>query len=89
MDLTIGNVKTKLIRYTIPLLLTMIISQIYVMADSIIVSRLLGNEALAYMAPSSQVLSIFQSVYYGITVAISIIVANLKGSKLSKELKNS
>ena len=48
----------------------MIISQIYVMADSIIVSRLLGNEALAYMAPSSQVLSIFQSVYYGITVAI-------------------
>lgn len=88
MDLTQGNVWKKMIRFTLPIILTMILQQAYVMADSLVVSNCIGETALAIISPSSQTLAVFQCVSLGIQVAVGIIIANLAGAKDFKGVKN-
>lgn len=87
MDLTKGNVLKKLVLFSIPLLLTLFLSQIFILSDSLVISNTLGEDSLSYISPSQQATGIFQTIYFGLTVAGSIIMSNIFGSGNYKVLK--
>lgn len=53
MDLTIGNPFTSLLRFCIPLILGNLFQLFYTLADSVIVGKTLGANALAAVGSTS------------------------------------
>ena len=75
-DLTQGAIISKIIAYTIPLLLGDLLQQFYAITDSVIVGNFVGKEALAGVGGSaamvcSLVLGFFTGLSSGATVVIS------------------
>jgi Na+-driven multidrug efflux pump len=58
-DMTKGNVSKALVRFTIPLILTGLLQQLYYIADSVIVGNYIGEKELTTVGVSSPVLNVF------------------------------
>lgn len=58
MDLTQGNITGKLIKFALPLMLGNILQQCYNIADTLIVGRYVGNDALAAVGASYTLMDI-------------------------------
>lgn len=80
-DLTQGNIYKRIITFTIPILLSNLLQQIYSIADHTIVGRLLGKEALAAVGASFQVSNIILAVAMGLTLGMGILISNAYGAK--------
>ena len=60
-DMTKGNVFKTLLYFTVPLILTGLLQQLYYIADSIIVGNFIGESALAAVGVSSPVFFVRKS----------------------------
>ena len=78
-DLTQGNLAKALLLFTLPILLGNIIQQIYGITDSIVVGRILGEDALAAVGASMGINNIILSAAMGITLGIGIVISKLFG----------
>ncbi|PWM47665.1 MAG: MATE family efflux transporter [Clostridiales bacterium] len=88
-DLTIGKPQTVLIKYTLPLFVSIIFQQLYNMADSIIVGKFVGESALAAVGASYPITMIFMAVAVGSQVGCSVVISRLYGSKDYLQTKTS
>ena len=79
-DLTVGNPGSVLIKYTFPLFISIIFQQLYNMADSIIVGKFIGENALAAVGASYPITMIFMSVAIGSQIGCSVVISKLYGS---------
>ena len=80
-DLTVGKPQTVLLKFTFPLLISIIFQQLYNMADSIIVGKFVGENALAAVGASYPITMIFMSVAVGSQIGCSVVISRLFGSK--------
>lgn len=80
-DMTKGTVFKTLLLFTVPLILTGLLQQLYYIADSIIVGNLIGEEALAAVGVSSPVLDIFIFTVTALVSGYTILVSQYYGSK--------
>lgn len=80
-DLTVGNIKDKLLRLCIPLLLSITFQQLYSIVDSVVVGRFVGTEALAAVGNSYFITMLYIAVGSGFSVGTSVIVSNRFGAK--------
>jgi putative MATE family efflux protein len=80
-DMTKGSVFKTLLLFTIPLILTGLLQQLYYIADSIIVGNFIGEEALAAVGVSSPVLNIFIYTVTALVSGYTILVSQYFGSK--------
>lgn len=80
-DLTQGNIYKRMIAFTIPILLSNLLQQLYSIADHTIVGRLLGKEALAAVGASFQISNIILAVAMGLTLGMGILISNAYGAK--------
>ena len=79
-DLTVGKPGSVLIKYTFPLFISIIFQQLYNMADSIIVGKFIGENALAAVGASYPITMIFMSVAIGSQIGCSVVISKLYGS---------
>ena len=86
-DMTEGNVNKTLLLFTLPMLVSVMFQQFYNMADSIVVGKFVGEEALAAVGSSYTITTIFIAVAVGGSLGCNIIIANLFGSKNYKDMK--
>lgn len=86
-DLTRGAVAPVLIRFTIPLFISVIFQQIYSLADSMIVGRFAGEDPLAAVGVSYPIVMIFMAVALGGNIGCSVTVSHLFGSKNYGKMK--
>lgn len=86
-DMTEGNVNKTLLLFTLPMLISVMFQQFYNMADSIIVGKFVGEEALAAVGSSYTVTTIFIAVAVGSSLGCNIVIANLFGSKDYRNMK--
>ncbi len=86
-DLTQGNTTTALWHFTTPLVLSMVFQQLYNMADSVIVGRFVGNNALAAVATSYPVLMIFLSIATGFQIGSSVVISQYFGAGHIRRVK--
>lgn len=86
-DLTVGKPSTVLLKFCLPLLGSMFFQQLYNLADSLVVGRFVGENALAAVGNSYEITLVFIAFAFGINVGCSVIVGQLFGAKRYGELK--
>ncbi len=80
-DLTVGNPGTVLVKFTFPLLISAVFQQLYNIADSIIVGRFCGKEALAAVGASYPVTMLFVAAALGLCTGSSVVIARNYGAR--------
>ena len=79
-DLTSGNPYQQIIGFALPLLLSQIFQQLYNTADSLIVGRFLGTEALAAVSSSGSVIFLLTSFFDGTAMGAGVIISRYFGA---------
>lgn len=70
-DLTKGNITKSLILFTLPLMLGNILQQLYNLADTLIVGRFIGSNALAAVGTSYMLMVFLTSILLGLCMGCS------------------
>ncbi len=81
MDMTEGKPLALLSVFALPLLLGNLFQQAYNLADSIIVGRLLGADALAAVGATGSISFLFFSLFNGISGGCGIVTSQLFGAR--------
>lgn len=86
-DLTEEKVSKLILRFYFPLLFTNMLQQIYTVADTIIVGKGLGDQALAAVGNMSSLSFLIMGFSMGLTNGFSVSIAQGYGSKNYQELR--
>lgn len=88
-DMTKGNPLKLIFLYSMPLLVGNIVQQLYNMADTIIVGKLLGTRALAAVGTTGPMNFLIIGFVTGLTAGFAVITAQKYGAKDTENLKKS
>lgn len=88
-DLTIGNPSKVLWRFCLPLFGSIVIQQIYNIADGIVAGKFIGENALAAVGNSSEVTLIFIAFAFGCNIGGSVVISEFFGAKKYSKMKES
>ena len=88
-DLTRGNESKVLLKLVIPMIIGNLFQQLYNVADTVIVGRFIGPNALAAVGSSFSVMVLLNSMILGLCMGSSVVFSILYGAKLFDKLKNS
>ncbi|MBP3476149.1 MAG: MATE family efflux transporter [Lachnospiraceae bacterium] len=86
-DLTVGDSQKTLIKYTMPMFISVVFQQLYNIADSMIAGKFAGEDALAAVGASYPITMIFMAVAVGSNIGCSVIISQLFGAKAYEKLK--
>jgi len=86
-DLTVGEPQKVLWRFCLPLLGSILFQQLYNIADSFVVGKFVGENALAAVGNSYEITLIFIAFAFGCNIGCSVIVSRLFGTKAYGEMK--
>ena len=84
-----GNPAKELIIFAIPMILGNLFQQFYNIADSVIVGKFLGPDALAAVGASNSITTLFVMVAIGTGIGCSVIISQLFGAGRMKDVKSS
>lgn len=88
-DMTIGSPAKQILYFSIPLLIGNLFQQFYNMADTFIVGRTLGSNALAAVGCTGGLTFLLQGFATGTTAGMSIVTAQRFGAQDEKGVKRS
>ena len=80
-DLTEGEPQRTLVKYTLPMFISVVFQQFYNMADSMIAGKFAGEDALAAMGASYPITMIFMAVAVGSNIGCTVVLSQLFGAK--------
>lgn len=86
-DLTQGNPRTVLWKFTLPMLLSIVFQQLYNISDSIIAGQFAGEDALAAIGASYPITMIFMAVAIGSNVGCSVVISQFFGAGKYNKMK--
>ena len=86
-DFTVGKPGKKLLLFSVPLIITMVLQNLYNMADSVIVGRFVNENALAAVGTSGSVTLVVLMLISGATQGASVIMAQFIGAKDEMRVK--
>ncbi len=87
-DLTTGRPFSVILRFSIPLLISTALQQLYNIADSIIVGQFTGSAGLAAIGSAYPVTLFYIAVATGSAMGCSVVVSQLFGARRFRELKS-
>ena len=80
IDMTEGAILSKMFRFAIPVLATMLLQQFYNAADAAVVGNFVSDQALAAVGNVGLLFSLLVSLFNGIGGGVSVVVAQFFGS---------
>ena len=86
-DMTQGSVTRKIIAFTLPLLFGNLLQQTYNIADTLIVGKYLGDDALAAVGATGSITYLFYTLCIGLSIGSGVIVSQYYGAKLFDKLR--
>lgn len=86
-DMTKGAVAPILLKFSLPLLISVIFQQMYNISDSMIAGRCINNDALSAIGASYPITMIFLAIGTGMNVGCSVLISTLFGAKDFKQMK--
>ncbi len=81
MDMTQGPLLTKVLFFALPIMLSGILQLVFNAADTIVVGRFAGNEALAAVGSVGSLNNLIISLFIGLSVGVNVLVARYTGSR--------
>ena len=88
-DMTTGSIMRHLIAFSVPLLIGNIFQQLYNMADTIIVGRYVGANALAAVGSTGTIMFLIVGLAQGITAGFTVLTSQRFGAKDTNGVKRS
>lgn len=89
LDLTEGNITRRLLLFALPLMVGNLLQQLYNVADTLIVGRFLGADALAAVGSAYTLMVFLTSILLGLCMGSSAFFAMQFGKRDMERLKNS
>ena len=86
-DMTKGSIVAHLIRFSIPMILGNILQLTYNAVDSIIISKFLGENALAAVSTSDPIFTILVLGASGISLGASVMISKFRGAGDAEQVK--
>ncbi len=86
-NLTAGKPEKVLWKFCIPLFGSIVFQQLYNIADSLVVGKFVGENALAAVGNSYEITLIFIAFAFGCNIGCSVVVAQLFGAGRYREMK--
>lgn len=89
LDMTNGPLLIKIVRFTLPLILTGVLQLLYNAADIVVVGRFSGAEgpqALAAVGSTSSLINLIVNIFMGLSVGGSVVVAKSWGARDHKSV---
>lgn len=86
MDMTHHNIKRVLIKFAIPMILSLVTQQLYNIADMVIVGKFLGVNELAAVGNAGTVILILVTLSGGLEMGSEIIFAKYAGNRKHKDI---
>jgi putative MATE family efflux protein len=87
-DMTEGTPWKRIVEFSIPMLIGNIAQQFYNTADSIVVGKYVGDNALAAVGSAGPILNLLLVLFVGISVGAGIMVAQYFGAKEREKLSH-
>lgn len=84
-----GNITKSLIQFALPILIGVCLQRVYILADTIMVGRLLGTDQLAAVGAASVIANLFIDLCTSFTNGFGIVVAQYFGANDEKHTKQS
>ncbi|MED9820482.1 MAG: MATE family efflux transporter [Christensenellales bacterium] len=81
MDMTQGHMLTQVLVFALPIMLSSILQLLFNAADTIVVGRFSGNEALAAVGSVGSLNNMIISLFIGLSVGANVLVARYTGSR--------
>lgn len=88
LNLTKGNVTRAMLLFAYPMILGNLLQQFYNIADTLIVGRFLGADALAAVGASFTLMTFLTSILLGLCMGSGVVFSMLFGADKQEELKN-
>ena len=88
MDMTTGNVRRVMLAFTMPMFLSQLFQQLYNTADSLIVGRLLGKQALAAVSSSASLIQLFTALMAGVALGAGVVISRCFGAREHKTVSD-
>ncbi|HEL3572007.1 TPA: MATE family efflux transporter [Clostridioides difficile] len=86
-DLTTGHEGKSIFFFAMPMLIGSLFQQLYNTADSIIVGRFIGKEAMAAVSGANHIMFLLVAALMGVSLGFSILVSQFYGSGDLKKVK--
>lgn len=87
-SLTKGNVRAGLLKYSVPIILSMLATQLYYVADTMVIGLKLDASALAAASNATSVLMIFLFISGGIELGTNLVIGAKKPVMSEKEISD-
>ena len=81
MDMTEGPLMSKVLFFALPIMLSGILQLVFNAADTIVVGRFAGNQALAAVGSVGSLNNLLISLFIGLSVGVNVLVARYTGSR--------
>ena len=88
-DMTVGSPAKRIMEFSIPMLLGNIAQQLYNTADSVIVGKFVGDDALSAVGSASPILNLLLALFVGISTGAGIVVSQSYGARDRKGMTES
>lgn len=86
-DMTKGAVAPILLKFSLPLLVSVVFQQMYNIADSMIAGRCINNDALSAIGASYPITMIFLAIGTGMNIGCSVMISTFFGAKDFRQMK--
>lgn len=86
--LYVGNMRKKYLLFTIPLILSALLSRSYSLINTIMIGKFVGSEAFAATAVTAQLIDFISSIFYGYLTGVGIYVSVLFGRNEHEKMLN-
>lgn len=86
-DLTRGRITSSLLRFALPMMAGNLLQQLYNIADTLIVGRVLGEEALAAVGSAYTLMTFLTSIFLGLSMGAGAFFSICRGEKNEPRLR--
>lgn len=86
-DMTSGAVAPILLKFSLPLLVSVVFQQLYSIADSVIAGNFINKDALAAIGASYPITMIFLAIGTGMNIGCSVVISTFFGAKDIRNMK--
>ena len=87
MDMCNGSLFSKILLFSIPLILSGILQLLFNTADMIVAGRFAGSIALAAVGATSSLINLLINVFIGLSVGANVAIAHFYGAKRENDLQ--
>lgn len=89
INMTEGSVVTKLLSFSIPLILSSVLQLLFNAADIVVVGRFAGDDSLAAVGSTGSLINLLVNLFTGLSIGTNVVAANFFGAGKKKEVQDS